>query len=228
MEKAKAILLELKRREKRRKIDTLYPDDGPLRRELYPKHMEFFAAGATHTERAMVAANRVGKSLGIGAYEVTVHMTGQYPDWWIGKRFDGPIDVWCAGDTSKTVRDIIQLELLGPVGEFGTGMIPGDCLIGEPTKKQGIPDAIETFRVKNVTGGISTCGLKSYDQKRKSFQGTTKEVIWLDEEAPMGIYTECLLRTMTVNGHIICTFTPLLGISEVVKSFMEPVKEAGC
>jgi hypothetical protein len=34
-----------------------------------------------------MAANRVGKTV-VGAYETTVHMTGEYPAWWEGRRFD--------------------------------------------------------------------------------------------------------------------------------------------
>src|SRR5262245_8873710 len=51
-------------------LDSLYPDAGPLRRELYIPHQEFFAAGAEHRERLMLAANRIGKTEGIGGYEV--------------------------------------------------------------------------------------------------------------------------------------------------------------
>src|SRR3954454_13503795 len=98
----------LKRRNSRNKIRTYYPNEGPLRRELYPKHMACFAAGAIHRERLMLAANRVGKTEGVGAYETTVHLTGQYPPWWEGPRFHKPIKAWAAGDTSKTVRDILQ------------------------------------------------------------------------------------------------------------------------
>ena len=86
--------------------------------------------------------------------------------------------------------------------------------------KAGIPDAFEIVRVRHISGGISTLGLKSYDQRREAFQGTEKHVIWLDEEPPLAIYTECLLRTMTTNGLIICTFTPLLGLSDVVLLFL--------
>src|SRR5260370_1329548 len=49
-------------RESRNKLKTLYPNDGPLRRELYAKFLEFFAAGATCQERCLMAANRVGKT----------------------------------------------------------------------------------------------------------------------------------------------------------------------
>jgi phage terminase large subunit-like protein len=60
-------------------------------------------------------------------------------------------------------------------------------------------------------GGRSVITLKSYDQGRESFQGTEQDVIWLDEEPPMPVYAECLLRTMTTDGLVICTFTPMLG-----------------
>ena len=58
-------------------IDTLFPDEGPLRRELYPKHLEFFEAGLEFEERAAVCANRIGKTMGMGGYETTLHLTGR-------------------------------------------------------------------------------------------------------------------------------------------------------
>jgi phage terminase large subunit-like protein len=210
---------ELNRRSRMRRIDEFYPDDGPLRRELYVKHMEFFKAGASYRERCILAANRIGKSDGIGAYEVSTHLTGEYPHWWEGRRFDRAVSCWAAGDTGKTVRDILQLKLLGKVGDFGTGMIPGENLLGTTTK-YGLPDAVESVKVRHVSGGTSVVMLKSYDQRRESFQGTEQDVIWLDEEPPQDIYVECLMRTMTTGGMIMCTFTPLMGVSEVVKSFM--------
>ena len=60
---------ELVRRVSENRIDSYYPDDGPLRRELYPKHLEFFRAGIEHRERCFLAANRVGKTEGVGGYE---------------------------------------------------------------------------------------------------------------------------------------------------------------
>ena len=53
------------------KIDSFYPETGPLRRDLYVPHMECFEAGAKFAERCFMAANRVGKSEGVGAYEMT-------------------------------------------------------------------------------------------------------------------------------------------------------------
>lgn len=204
----------------RNKIENYYPPDGPFSREQYPRHLEFFALGSEHRERCFLAANRVGKTEGVGAYEVTLHLTGRYPSWWAGRRFPSAITAWAAGDTSQTTRDILQEKLLGPKSDMGTGMIPGETIV-RTTSKPGVPDAVETVYVKHANGGISELTLKNYEQGRVSFQGTGRHVIWLDEECDMGIYTECLLRTMTTAGMVICTFTPLLGLSEVVRYFLD-------
>lgn len=186
--------------------------------------MQLFAAGLEHRERLFLAANRVGKTEGAGAYETTLHLTGQYPEWWPGRRFTRPIDAWAAGDTSKTVRDIIQHKLLGPANSYGTGMIPADAII-DTRPRAGIPDAVEIIYVRHVTGGMSVLVLKSYDQRREAFQGTEKDLIWLDEEPALDIYTECLMRTMDTvpgepGGMVLLTFTPLQGLSDVVLSFL--------
>jgi phage terminase large subunit-like protein len=167
----------------------------------------------------MLAANRIGKTEGVGGYELTLHLTGQYPDWWPGRKWSRRIDSWAAGDTGTTVRDIIQQKLLGPIGAWGTGLIPGDS-IDRVVRGAGLPDKVDSIFVGHVKGGTSRLVLKSYDQRQESFQGTEQDVIWLDEEPPLAIYTECLMRTMTNNGMIMCTFTPLLGISDVVLSFL--------
>jgi phage terminase large subunit-like protein len=74
--------------------------------------------------------------------------------------------------------------------------------------------------------GISYLGFKSYDQGRRKFQGTGKHVIWLDEEPPADVYDECLLRLMTTNGLMLCTFTPLLGLSDVAMRFLPELAPA--
>ena len=210
---------QLKRLAAQRKIDSFYPDSGPLRRELYPKHCEFFRAGSQHRERCFLAANRIGKSEGVGAYETSLHLTGQYPKWWEGRRFKYGINAWAAGKDSKTTREIIQLKLLGPTGDFGTGMIPHDSIVST-TPKPGVPDGIESILVQHVSNTKSRIVLKSYDQGRESFQGTELHLVWLDEECNRDIYIECLTRTMTTNGLVMLTFTPLLGMTDIVRDFL--------
>ena len=98
-----SLLIERERRVLGRKWLTYYPDEGPLRRELYQKHMAFFAAGARYQQRMFMAANRVGKTEGVGAYEVALHLTGIYPKWWKGRKFAKPTKGWAAGDTRQTL-----------------------------------------------------------------------------------------------------------------------------
>lgn len=208
---------EIQRR-KRNAIAKYFPETGQYRRELYPKHLEFFAAATTCRERAFIAGNRTGKTTA-GTYEDAMHLTGRYPDWWKGRRFTKPTKGWVAGDTSKTVRDILQVALLGDRGSIGTGMIPGDLIV-HTSAKAGIPDAIESVWVKHISGGTSQLQFKSYDQRRESFQGTAQDFIHLDEECPQDIYGECLVRTMTTNGIVYLTFTPLSGLTPLVLDFL--------
>lgn len=209
------------------KFANFFPDDGPYRRSGYEKHLEFFRVGKTYRERCFMAGNRVGKTI-TGAYETTAHLTGQYPDWWEGRQFVKPIRAWAAGDTNETTRDIIQLELLGNVtyGDDGvrtfdgSGMIPREC-IGAAKWKMGVQDLADFVYIKHKTGGWSHLAFKAYEQGRKKFQGTAKELIWLDEECPLDIYNECLIRTATTRGILMLTFTPLSGLSETVMQFLD-------
>ena len=205
------------------KFKNMFPDEGEHRRELYHKHLKFFAAGAKYRERGFIAANRIGKSEA-GAFEVTCHATGLYPDWWEGKRFTRPTLIWVGGDTATTCRDIIQNKLLGEIGDFGSGMIPKEN-IHETKTRRNVPDAIETIRVKHVSGGVSTIVIKTYEQGRATWQGTEVDAIWIDEECPSDVYGEALIRTMTTNGTVFLTFTPLSGLTDLVVNFLENSQE---
>jgi phage terminase large subunit-like protein len=207
------------------KLESFYPAAGRLRRDLYTKHLEFFEAGARHNERLFCAANRVGKTEGVGAYETTLHLTGSYPEFWKGRRFTRPITAWAVGQSAKTVRDILQLALLGPGPRYGTGLVPADAII-DTTPKAGIPEAVETIYVRHVSGGRSEIMLKSYDQGVESFYGTGKDLVWLDEECEEGIYVECVTRTLSTrpgepNGLVLFTFTPLYGHTPIVREFLK-------
>jgi len=214
------LLEEKERRIRYNQFDNWFPDTGPLRRELYPKHLLFFEQGSIHRERLFMAGNRVGKTIA-GGYEVTCHLTGNYPHWWVGRRFDKPVKVLAAGDTRATTRDIIQEKMLGVYEDLGTGLIPKASIFGQPSRVQGISKAYEEVKVKSAFGGNSTMMLRSYDQGRKIFQGFEADIIWLDEEVPQDIYAEALIRTMTTNGLLIMTFTPLNGLTPLVVDFME-------
>lgn len=221
------IVAELERRQSS-KFGQYFPDSGAFPRTDYPKHLEFFSAGARFKERLFMAANRVGKSEG-GAYELTCHLTGRYPHWWTGRRFDGPVEAWACGTNSETARDIVQTKLFGPadkIGEWSGGMVPPNLVAKFTRRQHGLSNSLESVWVKHVSGGLSVVGLKTYEQGRKSFEGTAKHVIWCDEEPPADCYTEMLYRTLTTKGIVMTTFTPLQGMSDVVTGFLEPSEAA--
>ena len=123
----------------------------------YPRQAEFHAAGASYRERLLMAANQVGKTFA-AAMELAAHVTGQYPAWWKGYRFDRAIRAWAAGETAEVVRATIQL---GESGQHGTGCIPRSALL-EVVPARGTAELADIIRVRHVSGDVSTISLKAY------------------------------------------------------------------
>ena len=186
----------------------------------YPKQAEFHAAGAAFRERMLMAGNQLGKTLSAG-FETAMHLTGRYPDWWQGKRFDHPVR-WIAGsESTELTRKGVQRILLGPPenrNAWGTGAIPKDA-IASYAMRQGVPDCVASINVRHVSGSTSNIQLQSYDQGRSKWQADTLDGAWLDEEPPADVYYEVLTRTNVSLGPVYTTLTPLLGVSDVVKRF---------
>lgn len=213
------LLDEYESRQKRSGMDKWFTPGTPFGIENLPKHRAFFDAGTDYGQRLFMAANRVGKTVS-GAMEAAYHATGLYPTWWNGKRFDEPTHGWAIGSTARSTRDTVQKELMGPIGAWGTGMIPSE-LIGKIWALAGVPQGIDVVQVKHVSGGWSTIGFKNYEQPIEAFYGTALHWVWGDEIMPINIYNECLVRTMTTKGIIYVTFTPLKGLTPLVVKFCE-------
>lgn len=193
--------------------------------EPYEKQLEFHNAGASFRERLFKAGNQLGKTLGAG-FETAMHATGIYPDWWQGRRFTKPTAGWVGAPTGQLSRDNPQRILIGRVGAWGTGSIPGHLITGYKRASGSVPDLLEIITVKHISGGTSTIGLKSYDQGRVRWQGETLDYVWFDEEPPIEVYSEGVTRTNATDGIVYLTFTPLLGMSSVVLRFLKE-KPAG-
>ena len=204
------MLLEVKRRRDTNRLAHYAP---------YARQREFH--NTTSRERLLMAGNQLGKTY-CGAAEAAYHATGLYPEWWEGRRFDGPTRGWAGSKTSEVTRDGVQRYLVGdPKMEsaWGQGMIPKSAL-ASTKRRQGVADALDNVTVRHVTGGVSSIGFKSYDQGRQKWQSETLDYVWFDEEPPMDIYMEGLTRTNATKGITFITFTPLLGMSDVVSTFL--------
>ena len=200
------------RRARRNRLPTYVP---------YTKQLEFHENGDTYRERLFMAGNQLGKTWA-GAYEVAMHVTGRYPDWWTGRRFPRATRWMVGSESAELTKKGVQRLLLGPPElreDWGTGTIPFDC-IKSTSMKSGVPDAVSSIVIKHESGDDSVIQFNSYDQGRTKWQADTVDGVWFDEEPPLPIYSEGLTRTNATGGLVFVTFTPLLGMSDVVKRFL--------
>ena len=127
---------------------------------------------------------------------------------------------WVAGVTGESTRDTVQRALIGRRG-YGGGALRQHDVVSRRLARGGAPGLFDTIRVRHVSGGTSTIAFKSYEKGREKWQGETLHRVWFDEEPPHDIYSEGLTRTNATGGMVMLTMTPLLGMSEVVRSFLE-------
>lgn len=215
-EKLLKALAELKDRERFWKMKFFNP---------YGWQREYITASHAHQQLLAMTGNRCGKTF-TGAFIMATHLTGLYPEWWNGHRWTRAIKAWAAGISTDTTRDILQSELLGACHDpdaYGTGMIPKECIV-DTINKPGVPNAKQAVLVRHVCGDVSTLVFKSYEMSQDAFMGTAIDLIWLDEECPKSIFTQCITRTATTGGITYLTFTPEKGMTEIVKDFLYDIK----
>jgi phage terminase large subunit-like protein len=208
----------------RRRLDFYRP---------YAKQLLFHSTGAMKIpgtdaflqERLLMAGNQLGKTMSAGA-ETAMHVTGLYPAWWNGRRFPHAVSCWAAGPTSQSTRDTVQKMLMGDPLEWGSGMIPGRLIHEIKRATHGVSDAIESVVVKHTSGKFSRLLFKTYDQGEIRWRGATVDFIWCDEEPPEKVYDEARVRIQVKKGFVMITFTPLLGMTEVIDRFIRK-KPAG-
>jgi phage terminase large subunit-like protein len=207
-----SLMAELDRRRRTNLLSTYKP---------YSKQIAFHDAGSDFRERLFMAGNQLGKTLA-GAAEGAMHLTGLYPDWWTGKRFNKPIIMLAGSESYELTRDGVQRLLIGPPmseEEWGTGYIPKNTIVAT-TRRSGVSGALDSCTVRHVSGGTSTLLFKAYEQGRGKWQANTVDYVWFDEEPPEDVYFEGITRTNATRGLIAVTFTPLKGMSTVVARYI--------
>lgn len=217
------LLKQLEKEAKRRRDTNRLKFYAP-----YAKQREFHNSGAIYNERLFMAGNQLGKTWA-GGFETAMHLTGRYPDWWQGQTFDKPVIIWASGVTGESTRDNPQRVLIGdpPKEEaWGTGTVPKECIL-DRTRAMGVPNLLDNAVIRwggggDVQAGESLLYFKAYEKGREKWQGPTIDAVWFDEEPPLEIYTEGLTRTNRGqrSQFVYITFTPLLGMSEVVSLFL--------
>jgi phage terminase large subunit-like protein len=207
------------------------------RREFIPDwyswQRRFFRHGATHRERMILCGNRGGKTNSTG-YEDALHLTGRYPDWWEGHRFDFPINAWLFGVDAKQVRDVLQKELLGDSSDaldsFINGWIHNDEIINDSIERSALKGAVNRVRIKHISGGYSTLTFFSYTQIQTGqstlpVAGSSVDLVHGDEQPPDTLVGQLITRVITGNrgrgGLVVWSMTPELGLTDLVAQFMQ-------
>ena len=190
------------------------------------KQLEFHAAGAIPDVRfrCFFLGNQQGKTFS-GGMEWYFHLSGLYPDWWPGYRFDRPIKIWLSGVTGEATKKNIQRIMLGEGRDWGSGTVPRDLLVGDPVMARGsTPDLVDSYQVRSVFGGSSLAFQMSYEKGREKWQGETLDGIGFDEEMPEDIESEGIARLTKKRGIYTLTATPLKGATVVVNKYKLPAE----
>ena len=193
----------------------------------YEWQKKFYDKGNDQNIRALICANRVGKTFS-ACMEVAYHLTGRYPDWWEGRRWTRPIRAAVTSVTFSQVRDVLQKELVGTQNrdiedDIGTGTIPRDTIDIDKSSKARDGAFSELF-VKHSSGGFSSVKFFAYSQGMEPMQGWVADLVLIDEQDKNKfdlIFSELVKRTATVNGLVLATFTPLQGLTHIVRQFWD-------
>lgn len=199
----------------RLKKESLIHDWSPL-----PKQWEYLNSKAK--VKTFCACNQGGKT-STAVFEEASHLTGIYHKDWQGVRYNHPVITWICGESTDRVRDTLQEKLFGPIGQWGTGMIPKECIdFKSIVMRSGTTGAIHKARIKHIpSGGWSEIQFFSYDQGRDKFQGSTIHRLLNDEEPPGEIVGEQKMRLAFHKGHLCFTYTPLSGYTKNHEWLME-------
>lgn len=185
------------------------------------KHqVDFFKTGK-HNRRGILAANRIGKTVST-CFETAYHLTGLYPDWWCGKRFEKPVTAFVAGEGWEQVARVLQDELIGTKDikikeQIGTGAIPRHCIVMDTMRCDGAN--VIGLEIKHTSGKNSYLLFGNYTQEVRNLQGFKLDFVVFDEQPPDDIFSELVTRTATTQGQVLCSFTPLKGLNGLVSKF---------
>ncbi len=217
------LLEEQERREQNNKLKNFKP---------YEFGRKYIAASKNNKQIMLMAANRIGKTEH-AVYALACHLTGYYPDWWDGIKFNYAPTCWALGVSGEQIRDVLQLKLFGVLGDRtfeSPGFISSELVDFDKLVRSKEKGLAKDVYVKHKSGRLSFLSFKSYSQGQHALMGSGIDYILIDEEPEdPEIYPQCVTRTMTGNkgegGIVALSFTPENGETILVHQFTSEIQE---
>ena len=147
--------------------------------------------------KAFFGGNRSGKTTS-GAVATGFFTTGQYPEWYAGRRWERPtVGRIFANDFSKGAKVVTR-----SLKEW----LPKANIVQVKKNNQG---AEVEWYIRHADGGISFFDIMTYEQSADSAEGANQDWIWFDEPPPRNMYIAATRGLIDNDGICMFTLTPL-------------------
>lgn len=164
-------------------------------------------------------ANRMGKTYAATAL-LAMHLTGQYPDSYEGRKFTDPTNCVLLGVSYSQImgQECSHDLLFGKPGELGTGFLPKDSIVS--TTASGQSGAYGMAQIRHTSGGNSSLKIGTSSAGQMVLAGSSLDFVLCDEQiSDKHVFQQALKRTLDRDGQILLVQTPELGMDPVLEMF---------
>ncbi len=165
--------------------------------DYVPHTKQFDFHNTVRKIRAIFGGNRSGKTEA-GAMESWYHASGDYPEWYQGRKFTGPTrGRIVVTDFKKGGAAVVEPKI--------EAWWPKERII-ECTRFMG---HLEQIKIRHRSGGVSIIEVLTHEQKTKAFEGWSGHWAWFDEPPPRDKYVATMRGLIDFKGIAWLTLTPL-------------------
>lgn len=167
------------------------------------------------SEESTIVQSNSGKSHCCG-FTVACHAMGKYPEWWVGVRFNSPLDIGVISITQEQLRKSAQVKLMGEPYALGTGFIPKEA-IHDYAWRKGSNGCLDWVLIRHASGGLTRINFMTCEMGQRVFMGFSWDLVWFDEEPELDVFNEVQMRLVDKKGYSILSFYPYKGESELIQ-----------
>lgn len=127
--------------------------------------------------------------------------------------------VWCFAETEDNSVRLQQPIVWKYMPREFRNLKKGQIQNVQYTKKNGFSNGVFIY----PSGSL--CEFRNYSQDPKTIEGGECDLIWCDELVPLAAIETLRYRLATKGGLLLVTFTPILGWTETVKSYLQGAQD---